>query len=172
MILEAAEKEKCRILLQNGWTKYAPDNSNLSEFVFVVGNIPHDWLFLNVCAVVHHGGAGTTSAGLRAGRPTFICPFFGDQHFWAEMVRRSGCGPAGCPIGKLTVDKFSDALSVLLNTKTESMTKELSAQMLAEDGVTAAVRSFHNQLPLADMLCEISIFQKKSAIASIYCSDW
>jgi len=44
--------------------------------VFVVDSIPHDWLFPQVAAVIHHGGAGTTAAGLRAGVPTMIVPFF------------------------------------------------------------------------------------------------
>ena len=49
---------------------------------YLLGPCPHSWLFPRVAAVVHHGGAGTTAAGLRAGKPTMICPFFGDQHFW------------------------------------------------------------------------------------------
>lgn len=52
--------------------------------VFILGNIPHDWLFdkERVSAVVHHGGAGTTAIGLAKGRPTVVVPFFGDQGFW------------------------------------------------------------------------------------------
>ena len=83
IIKDAANMTKCRILLQSGWTKYAEDYDMLSPEVMVVGAMPHDYLFSVVSGVVHHGGAGTTSAGLRAGNPTFICPFFGDQHFWA-----------------------------------------------------------------------------------------
>jgi hypothetical protein len=58
--------------------------------VFPLGDCPHDWLFPRMGAVVHHGGAGTVAAGLRAGKPTLICPFFGDQFFWV-----SGWGGAG-----------------------------------------------------------------------------
>ena len=50
--------------------------------------------------MVHHGGAGTTAAGLKAAKPTLVCPFFGDQFFWGEMVRRSGAGCAPCPIAQ------------------------------------------------------------------------
>lgn len=83
IITKAASMTKCRILLQSGWTKYADDYAMLTPEVMVVGAMPHDYLFSVVSGVIHHGGAGTTSAGLRAGNPTFICPFFGDQHFWA-----------------------------------------------------------------------------------------
>lgn len=51
-----------------------------------MNSVPHDWLFPQLAGVVHHGGAGTTAAGLRAGCPTIIHPFFGDQYFWADRV--------------------------------------------------------------------------------------
>jgi sterol 3beta-glucosyltransferase len=171
LIVSAANQVQCRIILQNGWTKYAPENSSLSDYVFVVGNMPHDWLFRQVCAVIHHGGAGTTSAGLRCGNSTFICPFFGDQHFWGEMVRRAGAGPAACPIAKLTAERLVDALRVLLDAKTKGAAESLAVQMNVEDGVKAGVESFHRHLPVADMLCEVSIFQRRSALASFYCPD-
>ncbi len=57
--------------------------------------------------MVHHGGAGTTAAGLRYGKPTLVCPFFGDQFFWGEMVKRRGCGPAPCPISRLDAASLS-----------------------------------------------------------------
>lgn len=95
MIKEAAAQVNVRVLLQSGWTKYGADYEMISEQVMVIGPMPHDYLFTQVCAVIHHGGAGTTSAGLRAGLPTFICPFFGDQFFWAEMMFRSKAGPRG-----------------------------------------------------------------------------
>jgi UDP:flavonoid glycosyltransferase YjiC (YdhE family) len=55
---------------------------DLPDNIYMLGPAPHDWLFERVSAVVHHGGAGTTSAGLRCGKPTVIIPFFGDQFFW------------------------------------------------------------------------------------------
>lgn len=171
LITEAAATVNCRVVLQSGWTKYAEDNTALSEHVFVVGSMPHDYLFGQVCAVVHHGGAGTTSAGLRAGNPTFICPFFGDQHFWAEMVHRSGAGPAGCPISKLTQLKFQQALEVLTAPSTQERAATLAVRMSTEDGLAVGVESFHRNLPVADLLCEVSIFNRESKLARVYCSD-
>lgn len=57
------------------------------DCIYPLDKVPHDWLFPQVAAVVHHGGAGTTAAGLRAGVPTIIKPFFGDQFFWAARVQ-------------------------------------------------------------------------------------
>lgn len=171
IIKESASNANCHVILQSGWAKYAEDNTRISDHVFVVGNMPHDYLFQHVGAVVHHGGAGTTAAGLRAGNPTFVCPFFGDQHFWAEMVHRSGAGPAGCPISKLTLARFQEALDVLRAPKTQDRARSLAALMNAEDGVSEGVNSFHRNLPVADMLCEVSIFNRESKIARVYCSD-
>jgi hypothetical protein len=109
--------------------------------------------------VIHHGGAGTTAAGLRAGNPTFICPFFGDQHFWAAMVARAGAGPPGCPITHLTTEKLTNAIKTLLSSEVKEKATLLSVKMNAEDGVTAGVDFFHKNLPLDFMLCEVSIFR-------------
>jgi sterol 3beta-glucosyltransferase len=65
--------------------------------VITVDNVPHDWLFPRVAAVVHHGGAGTTAAGLRASRPTLICPFLGDQPFWGHQIDHLRAGPKPLP---------------------------------------------------------------------------
>lgn len=58
----------------------------VNKFVFRLGRCPHDWLFPRMAAVIHHGGAGTVAAGLKAGRPTLVCPFFGDQYFWGRAI--------------------------------------------------------------------------------------
>lgn len=159
------------LILQNGWTKYAEDYTMISDEIMVIGALPHDWLFARVAAVVHHGGAGTTSAGLRAGNPTFICPFFGDQHFWAEMVHRAGAGPKGCPIAHLTVHNLKEALLMLTSTEVASTVSLLSKKMNSEEGVKDGINSFINHLPLADMVCEISLFMGKSDLAKVYCRE-
>lgn len=132
---------------------------------------PHDWLFKQVSATIHHGGAGTTAAGLRAGNSTFICPFFGDQHFWAEMVSRAGVGPPGCPIGSLTPEILTDAFRILKSPDTKQRVLKLSEKMNSENGVANGAESFERNLPLEDMLCEVSLFNKESNIARIFCQD-
>lgn len=168
MVVSAAERTETRVLLQSGWTKYAEDFALLSSLVMVVGAMPHDWLFTQVRAVVHHGGAGTTSAGLRAGHPTLICPFFGDQHFWAAMVHSAGAGPRGCRIQDLSVDVLASAFTTLRLPEVVDRAKTLGAAMEKEQGVLTAVGSFYRNLPLANMICEVSVFaHQTSRLASV-----
>lgn len=82
--MDALVKTGQRAVLVKGWGGLG--NIDYPENVYAIDSIPHDWLFPQVAAVIHHGGAGTTAAGLRAGCPTCIVPFFGDQFFWATRV--------------------------------------------------------------------------------------
>ncbi|CAF4415893.1 unnamed protein product, partial [Adineta steineri] len=93
VVLEALKTTGYRALLSG----FETDSDELSDNILKINNCPHDWLFQHVVAVCHHGGAGTTAAGLRAGKPTIIVPFFGDQFFWGSMVSKSGAGPASLP---------------------------------------------------------------------------
>lgn len=72
-----------RALVSAGWGGLG--GVDIPSNVFIMGNVPHDWLFDKVAAVVHHGGAGTTAIGLKKGCPTLVVPFFGDQHFWGAL---------------------------------------------------------------------------------------
>jgi len=152
ILVEASRLANVKVIVQNGWTKLGEDLQKLSENVMVVGPMPHDYLFEQVCGVVHHGGAGTTSAGLRAGNPTFICPFFGDQHFWAEMVHRSGVGPKGCAVRSLTIEKLVNAFRLMRSESTIQAVRILRKKMNAENGVEAARLSFYRQLPTQHMV--------------------
>ena len=108
IVLDALSRAGLRGVLASGWGGLTPDD--LPESVYLLGRVPHDWLFPRVAAVVHHGGAGTTAAGLRAGRPTVICPFFGDQSFWGRRVHELGAGPAPLPQKELTAERLAAAL--------------------------------------------------------------
>jgi sterol 3beta-glucosyltransferase len=92
IIKEAAVTAHRRVIVQSSWTKLdveIPDCDLLKN----IGPCPHDWLLSHCCAVVHHGGAGTVAAGLRAGLPTMVCPFFADQFMWGHFVQLAGVGP-------------------------------------------------------------------------------
>lgn len=78
MVLEAIRLAGTRALIAKGWSDLGESNIELPDTVRLLDNVPHSWLFQHVSAVVHHGGAGTTAAGLYAGKPTVIIPFFGD----------------------------------------------------------------------------------------------
>jgi UDP:flavonoid glycosyltransferase YjiC (YdhE family) len=81
LIFEAVQKSGQRALVSKGWGGLGADDLGKPEDVYMIGNCPHDWLFKRVSCVVHHGGAGTTAAGIACGKPTVIVPFFGDQPF-------------------------------------------------------------------------------------------
>lgn len=77
LIFDAIHHTGQRALVSKGWVGLGA-NETIPEKIFLIGDVPHDWLFKRVSCVVHHGGAGTTAAGIAQGRPTVVIPFFGD----------------------------------------------------------------------------------------------
>jgi UDP:flavonoid glycosyltransferase YjiC (YdhE family) len=142
LILEAVQKSGVRALVSKGWSNVG--GSDVPDNVFLLGNVPHDWLFRHVSAVVHHGGAGTCAIGLALGKPTVIVPFFGDQFWWAGIVHRAGAGPQAVPYKKLTADILADNIKSALKPETKAKAEELSEKMKGEDGVAVAAEQFHN----------------------------
>lgn len=142
LILEAVKKAGVRALVSKGWSNVG--GSDVPDNVFLIGNVPHDWLFRHVSAVVHHGGAGTCAIGLALGKPTVIVPFFGDQFWWAGIVTRAGAGPPAVPYKKLTSDNLADNIKKALEPETKTKAQELSEKMQGEDGVKVAAEQFHN----------------------------
>jgi UDP:flavonoid glycosyltransferase YjiC (YdhE family) len=119
------------------------DPATSDDEVVVVPSVPHNWLFPQMSAVVHHGGAGTTAAGLRAGVPAIVCPFFGDQPFWGERIAALGAGPAPIPIARLTADALAAAIEAAVGpggraAAIRRRAASLGRQIRAEDGVTRA----------------------------------
>jgi UDP:flavonoid glycosyltransferase YjiC (YdhE family) len=138
-VLNALEKSGQRGLLLTGWggmnVMRVPDN------VFVLNSAPHSWLFPRMAAVVHHGGAGTTAEGLRAGVPTVIVPFIVDQSFWGKRVQALGVGPEPIPAKKLTADKLAAAVrTATTDSKMKERAAALGEAIRAEDGVSNAVK--------------------------------
>ncbi|CAM9274599.1 unnamed protein product, partial [Phaeothamnion confervicola] len=152
LILDAAAAAGVRVLIQSSWSELTADN--LPDNVFLMGNCPHDWLFPRMGAVVHHGGAGTTAAGLKYGKPTMICPFFGDQHFWGQMVYDRGCGPKPVPIVSMTAEVLAESFKELTSPSCREKAGEMAAAFAKEDGVKAGVESFYKNLPLENMVCQ------------------
>ncbi len=87
-------EQGCRVLLFKGGSRLADTDFPADERLHLCDDVPHDWLFPQLSAVLHHGGAGTTAEALRAGIPSLIMPFFFDQFFWARQLHRRGLGPA------------------------------------------------------------------------------
>lgn len=108
---------------------------------------PHDWLYRQVRAAIHHGGAGTTSASLHAGIPQIILPLGIDQFFWGERVYKIGVGPKPIPQRSLNAKKLANAIQqALTDTSMRERAKDVSAALGLEDGVQAAVRVIRERL--------------------------
>jgi sterol 3beta-glucosyltransferase len=115
----------------------------LPDTMRYISNVPYEWLFPRVAAVAHHGGAGSTAAGLRFGRPSIVCPFLGDQFFWAQRVAAMGAGPEPVPIRKLTPERFGAAVrAALSDARIRSGAARIGEQIQAEDGIGTAARLF------------------------------
>ncbi|WP_299694274.1 glycosyltransferase [uncultured Vibrio sp.] len=138
MVVDAVTKAGVRAIIASGWGGLKVDE--LPENVLVIKSIPHAWLFPRVAAVVHHGGAGTTAAGLAAGKPTLICPFFGDQPFWGAQIKQNGLGPSPIKQKKLTSDNLSKALIELVSNQNFKINASNLAEVLShENGVNTAI---------------------------------
>ncbi|MGB3335825.1 MAG: nucleotide disphospho-sugar-binding domain-containing protein [Devosia sp.] len=99
-----------------------------------------------MAACVHHGGAGTTGASLRAGKPTVRCPFFRRPAFWAKRVQDLGLGPASIDRKNLTVASLASAIRTATSSRLmDEAAAEFGAQIRAEDGVGAAIAFLHRQ---------------------------
>lgn len=147
IILEALKETGQRGIIDKGWGNLGNFNE-IPKHVFLLEDCPHDWLFPQCVAVIHHGGAGTTATGLRAGCPTTIVPFFGDQYFWGDRVHDRGVGPAPIPISLLTKEALCEAIRFMLDPQVKMKAVELAKHIEEEDGVVAAVNAFHKHLPI------------------------
>ena len=146
-VLEAIALAGQRAVVATGWGGLAATDT--PPGVFITDAVPHDWLFPLVAAVVHHGGAGTTAAGLRAGRPTVVCPFFGDQAFWGRRVAALGAGPAPILQRRLNVDALAAALrAAATDAGMRERAAALGARVRAERGVEQAVEVIAARLAL------------------------
>ncbi|XP_052187110.1 sterol 3-beta-glucosyltransferase UGT80A2-like isoform X5 [Diospyros lotus] len=125
-IAKALEITGRRGIISKGWGGLG----NLAEpkdFIYLVDNCPHDWLFFQCAAVC----------------PTTVVPFFGDQPFWGEQVRAKGIGPPPIPIQELSLDKLINAINFMEDPKVKKAAEELAEALKDEDGVTGAVKAFH-----------------------------
>jgi len=136
-VIRALKKANVRGIIASGWGGLR--TTDLPETILGIEDAPHAWLFLQVSAVVHHGGAGTTAAGLRAGCPTIICPFMGDQPFWGDQVVRLGVGLKMPSQKKLTVEKLSEAIHTVITDKTIQESAALLGEKLQTEDGTANI---------------------------------
>ncbi|KAF8579711.1 glycosyltransferase family 1 protein [Ramaria rubella] len=152
-IVKAVLKSDVRAILSKGWSsRMSKDDGQSPEEelppeIYTIDKAPHDWLFPQMTAALHHGGAGTTGASLRAGIPTLIKPWFGDQFFWASRVQRLG---AGLKVSSLHSGDLADALK---RVTTDRVMQETAAavgeKICQEDGVSTAIKAIYTYLDRA-----------------------
>ncbi|MGN6101310.1 MAG: glycosyltransferase [Devosia sp.] len=139
ILREAAEIWGGRLVVGRGWGGIKP--SELPPNIFAIDKAPHDKLFKYVRAVVHHGGAGTTAAGLYQGKPTFIVPQTVDQPYWGRRVYELGCGPKPVRLRRLTPEILAAALVDLsTNIGYRLAAESVAASLAQEDGTGRAIR--------------------------------
>lgn len=137
-VVDALSRAGLRGIVHAGWG--ALSHEDLPDHVFPVGALPHEWLFPRLAAVVHHGGAGTTAAGLRAGVPSIVVPFFGDQYFWGGRVAALGAGPKPIPVRRLSPDRLANALrTATTDPRIREASGRIGALIRAENGVERVV---------------------------------
>lgn len=146
LVLEALAISGQRGIILSGWGGLSA--ADLPDTVLAVDSVPHSWLFPRVAAVVHHGGAGTTAAGLRAGVPSVITPFFGDQFFWGQRVHDLGVGPSPIARKEMTAEALGAAIRrAATETEMRDRAAALGARIRAEDGVARAVDALQTIRP-------------------------
>ncbi|KAJ6574687.1 glycosyltransferase family 1 protein [Mycena capillaripes] len=157
-VIDAVLRSGVRAILSKGWSDRlqaktvdpSEPEEPLPKEIYPIPSVPHDWLFRRIDAACHHGGAGTTGASLRAGIPTIIRPFFGDQFFWADRVEALGVGSG---VRKLTVDTLTDALiSATTDIKQIDRARLIGEEIRGEDGVATAIESIYRDMDYARSL--------------------
>ena len=158
-VLDAVNRLKgkhMRAIVSKGWGGLGDNLSKTTnKNVFLLEqDCPHEWLFPRMACVVHHGGAGTTAAGLRAGLPTVVVPFFGDQPFWGDLVAQAGAGPRPIPYPVLTGERLATAIEDALLPEAREQAKRLGSKIREGNGTAAGAASFHRHLP--QLYCQVA----------------
>lgn len=143
-ILEGVRKSGLRAVLATGWGGLDHPEGAVDDRTFFIRHAPHDWLFPRMAAAVHHGGAGTTAAAVRAGIPSIIVPFYGDQPFWARCLQQQRVSPGAVDRKTLNAEEFAAALLATQQPAMRDAASVLGQRVRAEDGVGEAIRWLQN----------------------------
>ena len=154
----AVGRIKASAVVCRSWSAKLEMGINIPPHLYLVDTIPHGWLLPHVDGFVHHGGAGHTAAGLRAGVPMLLIPFLLDQYFWAAKVCELGLGPAALEIRTLTADELAASLQRLLSDRYRDRCTKVAKQIQAEgDGADVAADVILRELALPEMKSSCSL---------------
>ncbi len=137
LVIEALRQSGQRGVLATGWNAMTKIG-NLPDTVYMLDSAPHSWLFPQMAAVVHHGGAGTTAAGFRAGVPSIILPYGNDQFAWGLRAYELGAGPKPVPQKRLTAEALSSAITAALKPQALAAAEALGEKIRKEHGAEIA----------------------------------
>ena len=109
--------------------------------IYAIDSLPHSWLLPRCAGVVHHGGFGTTAAGLRAGIPALVIPHIADQFYWGQQIHELGVGPEPIRRARLDTNGLVASLDDLVRNKKLHVTASILGEKIrSENGVENAVR--------------------------------
>ncbi|WP_144699752.1 glycosyltransferase [Fictibacillus phosphorivorans] len=143
MVLQALKKSGKRGIINAGSGMQERENT---EDVLFIKSVPHEWLFPQLTAVVHHGGAGTTAAALRSGVPQVVIPYGNDQFAWGRRMVELGVSGGSIPRKELTTDKLADAIKLTRSSAVREKAKELGVKVRAEKGAQKSAELIHKTI--------------------------
>ncbi|WP_067826890.1 glycosyltransferase [Nocardia inohanensis] len=159
IVAAALRRAGVRGIVQSGWLRLDVEDAD----VLTIGNVPHDWLFPRMAAVVHHCGAGTTAAGLRAGVPAVAIPGGVDQPYWAQRLLDLGVSPRTIPLRDLTADALADALrAATTDPELRANAARLGALIDSEDGIGTSVKAIEAHLAADQSDSVANVFSSNS----------
>lgn len=138
---------KRRVLFYPGWSGVS--KADLPDNFFVVEDTPHDWLFPKTSLVIHHGGSGTSHSACRAGVPSVVVPFAGDQLFWADRLRNAGVAARVRNGKSLHAADLAQSIAIAESEPVRLRARTLGKQMRAETGVANAISAIESLMPEA-----------------------
>ena len=140
LVAAAGRQARVRLVIQAGSAGLGLGSHPAGDSI-VVGELPHEWLFPQMAALVHHAGAGTTGAGFRAGVPAVTVPVLGDQPFWAARVAALGAGPRPIPFRRLSAPALAAAIQdAVTRPSYRQQARALAGRLAQEDGAGPVVR--------------------------------
>jgi UDP:flavonoid glycosyltransferase YjiC (YdhE family) len=143
LFLDAVSLAGCRAIIQTSSQRYPADNQNGP--IYFIGRHPHQPVFKQCAAIVHHGGAGTSHAATRSGCPSVVVPFMDEQLFWAKQLQVLGLAGKPLPAKKVTAAMLAKAIKTVLDSKAMQEKSLLTGQIMqSHHGVASAVDLLDN----------------------------
>jgi vancomycin aglycone glucosyltransferase len=138
VLIESARAQGRRAILSQGWANLGLSDTGTDWLS--IGDVNHEKLFERVAAVVHHGGAGTTAAAARAGKPQVIIPHNYDQYYWAHRVKKLGIGASGPVAQRLNLQSVAAALRECLRPEVGAAAQAFASRVELRGARIAAER--------------------------------